>query len=378
MQPANKTFSINLNKVVSNVRPIETAAQLKSIPKGQILLIAPTDFSANNMLVSLGNNKFAGSHMDQLSPWLPKGKFTVSADVLGALMSGGKMGNQVVKTGPINLHGLRNRALLGRDSFTTFNSGVLTIRAHGQRSIVNYLDASELADIIRGIMSKQGGMNAVTRIELESCYGAMGKISTGESLSVILGKNVKTYPYRFNTRIPLATGRQGGKGPINFSPPASPATGTAAEKLAATNLALNTAKSNMKSHDRWTFWLSLMKRFAKVSRPKRNVDESTDQFEKLLNNANKLVMHTSGFDTAGFLESQPDYFSHSDSLNPSTRSALITELALIVAYPIPDNADEFAERMMLLLTLTEPATKLLEDYLEKNQTLAPSEQIPPA
>ena len=378
MQPANTTFSLHLNKVVRNVQPVETAAQLKSIPKGQILIIAPTDFSAKNMLLSLGNNKFAGSHLDQLSPWLPKGKFTVSADELGALMSGGKIGNQVVKAGPINLQGLRNRALLGRDSFTTFNSGVLTIRAHGQRSIVNYLDASELADIIRGIMSKQGGMNAVTRIELESCYGAMGKISTSESLSVILGKNVKAYPYRFNTRIPLSTGRQGGKGPINFSPPASPATGTAAEKLAATSLALNTAKSNMKSHDRWTFWLSLLKRFPKVSRSRRNVDESTYQFEQLLNNAHKLVMHTSGFDTASFLESQPDYFSDSDSLNPSTQSALTTELAVIVAYPIPDNADEFAERMMLVLTLTEPATKLLDDYLEKNQTPAPSEQIPRA
>ncbi|MCH4875238.1 hypothetical protein [Pseudomonas sp. TMW22091] len=395
LKHGDSAFSFNVTQVVHNLRAIDTVAQLKSLSKGQILLIAPTDFSARNMLVSLGNNKFAGSQLDQLSPWFPDGRGIVNADELGALMQGGKIGNQVLKVGTINLQGLRSRALLGRDSFITFNSGVLTIRAHGQISIVNYLDASELADIIRGIMSTHGGMKALSRVELESCWGAKGNTSTGKSLSVILDKTVVAYPQRFNTRIPLSVGTQRGKAPITFTPPIPLATQTGAQKLEAANRALNIARNDMKSHDRTAFWLSLKKLFltpitSRVSRSINNPDNNApttttvptsnlaplDPFEELLNNASDLVMHTSGFDTADFLESQPDYLTGSDSLDASARSALITELKVIVAYPLPDNADEFAERMMMVLTLTETASNKLEEHLENNRTAPSTTQIP--
>lgn len=395
LDPVNNILNINLSRVVSRLRSLETAAQFYSIAKGDILLIGPTNKSAKNMLVSLGNDKFAGSQLDRLSPWLPKGKTIVSADELGALMKAGKIGNEMVQAGRINLQGLRTRALLGRDSFVTFNSGVLAIRAHGHKSIVNFLDASELADIIRGIMSKQGGMKALTRVELQSCYGAYGKVSTAGSLSVLLDKPVKAYPNRFMQNIILSGGVEVGRNPITFTPPVPPATQTAAQTLAAKSAALNTAKNDMKSYDRKLLWLTVKLRFPALeyTRNRRSANETynnapttttvptstqapLDPFEELLNNASDLVMHTSGFDTADFLESQPDYLTGSDSLDASARSALITELKVIVAYPLPDNADEFAERMMMVLTLTETASNKLEEHLENNRTAPSTTQIP--
>lgn len=395
LDPVNNVLNINLSRVVSRTRSIETAAQFYSIAKGDILLIGPTNKSAKNMLVSLGNDKFAGSQLDQLSPWLPKGKTIVSADELGALMKAGKIGNEMVQAGRINLQGLRTRALLGRDSFVTFNSGVLAIRAHGHKSIVNFLDASELADIIRGIMSKQGGMKALTRVELQSCYGAYGKVSTAGSLSVLLDKPVTAYPNRFMQNIIVSGGVEGGRNPITFTPPVAPATQTAAQTFAAKSAALNTAKNDMKSYDRRLLWLTVKLRFPALqyTRNRRSTNETytnaptttssptstlapLDPFEELLNNASDLVMHTSGFDTADFLESQPDYLTGSDSLDASARSALITELNVIVAYPLPDNADEFAERMMMVLTLTETASNKLEEHLENNRTAPSTTQIP--
>ncbi|WP_165928805.1 hypothetical protein [Iodobacter fluviatilis] len=161
-------------------------AGLANLPQGTIVLVKET--SSRSILVTLGGDKFLSFKMNM---GVPETKIISSSNI--ALES-------EFLFGKANVHNeLRVASLLGRDASFNFNEHTLTITAHGAPGITNYMDAKELANIIKGLMiSKESRLDQVRHIELNSCFGAFGRYSTGQILANEFDISVTAYRWRYS------------------------------------------------------------------------------------------------------------------------------------------------------------------------------------
>ncbi|CCG85374.1 Toxin A [Erwinia piriflorinigrans CFBP 5888] len=99
-----------------------------------------------------------------------------------------------------NVAGTRTQALLGRSSRFYAVDNVLYLRAHGLPMTVNYMSPAEIVSIINGLaINKSIDLKRISTIVLESCFGATGFPSTGKSISSLMGKKVIAYRGKYRT-----------------------------------------------------------------------------------------------------------------------------------------------------------------------------------
>ena len=176
--------------------------QLASLPKGQLIIFDKTSdaSSTRHVMYSLGNGEFFMVNPKHLDSRLPANKTLVKAEQFSDEI----FKNRKVYTGKISLTNLRIKSLLGQDAEFIVSGSKLTITAHGAASSVNALDASELAEVIRGLGLREVSKvdwSKIKEIELKSCFGAFGSLPIGKVLANILNKKVTAYPFYFSEKM---------------------------------------------------------------------------------------------------------------------------------------------------------------------------------
>ncbi|HBO5145228.1 TPA: hypothetical protein L4W69_005767, partial [Pseudomonas aeruginosa] len=344
-----------LKDMLVEPRLLANAAELGAVPKGHVVALSNSEFSAKELMLSLGDGKFASAQLNTLDAGLPGTKGIVTADELGRKLVDGKLSGLSLKTGPVNLEAMRVRSLLGKDSsFVLDVNKVLRINVHGAPSIVNYMDALELSHAIRGLIKVRGNginMEGIASVELNSCYGALGSPSTGQVLADILGKKVKAYPLKYSKAI--ETNPEWWRPtPTTYEP--RPNVTNNAEALE------RVTKQSMRNHNFWNKLLNLYKQSRDAVSSIRVKREMAEMFDSMLRDAGDLVMHKQGSDAESFLQKYPEYLRNADA---TTRAAVKAELNRIVGEARPHDAETFAQRSMEVLSLTNDAHVMLNEYL---------------
>ena len=310
--------------------------QLKNLPKGQLVIFDKTSdaSSTRHVMYSLGDGEFFMVNPSHLDSALPADKAIVNAEQFSEEI----FKNRKVYAGKISLTHLRMRSLLGQDASFIISGSKLTVTAHGAASNVNAMDASELAEVIRGLGLREVSKvewSKIKEIELKSCFGAFGSLPTGKVLANLLNKKVTAYPFYFSEKM---------RGTSNIF--------TRARIYMPTDLSTidleKIAKQQSRNHNLWVKLLRLPRK-----QPAKRVVRSADLFDNTLEDIAKLA---NGDTTVGqFLKDYPEY--------KTGLSVTEDELNDLVSETIPDD-ETFAMRCWDILMLSTYTANLVGTYLE--------------
>jgi len=315
---------------------VGNSADLAALPKGKMVIFGDpgsTSFSAHHLMYSLGEGNFMMVNPTLLDPRLKSTNALVKANQFpDDLFS--KFG---VQAGELSLSDLRMTSLLGRDASFFAEGPKLTIRLHGAASNVNYMDANELSEVIKGMALREQPpikLAGIREIHLESCFGAFGRLPTGKALAALLDKKVVAYPLRFSEKI------RNNPSILNRARTYLPGELSHAERV-------KIAEQNSLNHD---FWNKLLARYraAKSKIVKREADPFTD----LINNVADFV--NGDIDERVLMEEYPAYLNGLYATRDEFDDLCSGEI---------NNAEDFAERCMDILTLSAWSADLLDKYL---------------
>ena len=265
-----------------------TKQQLATLPKGELVIFDKTAdaASARHVMYSLGNGEFFMVNPKHLDAGLPADKAIVRAEQFSDEI----FKNRKVYAGKISLANLRVRSLLGQDASFAVSGSKVILTAHGAPSAVNSMDASELAEVIRGLGLRETSKvdwSKITEIELRTCFGAFGTLPTAKVLANILNKKVTAYPFFFSERM---------RGTTNIVT-------RARTYLPADLTTIETAKLMKQQSRNHNFWEKLLQLRQKIAA--KRVRRSADVFDDLLEDIAKLA---NGDITADqFFKDYPDY-----------------------------------------------------------------------
>ncbi|WP_454121415.1 hypothetical protein [Kosakonia sp. Marseille-Q7440] len=310
--------------------------QLKNLPRGQLVIFDKTSeaSSTRHVMYSLGDGEFFMVNPSHLDSALPADKAIVNAEQFSEEI----FKNRKVYAGKISLTHLRMRSLLGQDASFIISGSKLTVTAHGAASNVNAMDASELAEVIRGLGLREVSKvewSKIKEIELKSCFGAFGSLPTGKVLANLLNKKVTAYPFYFSEKM---------RDTRNIF--------TRARIYMPTDLSTidleKIAKQQSRNHNLWVKLLRLPRK-----QPAKRVVRSADLFDNTLEGIVKLA---NGDTTVGqFLKDYPEY--------KTGLSVTENELNDLVSETIPDD-ETFAMRCWDILMLSTYTANLVDTYLE--------------
>ncbi|WP_413732043.1 hypothetical protein [Sodalis sp. RH20] len=197
----NRISIIKLNKFMVIDKYIDNNAQLANVAAGK-LLVFYTDDKDFHMMVSLGDDRFAGLNNDYINNMLRSDQRIVSSQEIGDITNGRRINDQKsfkVVVGEGNLEKNRISALLGPDGRIDYvrnglNSLQMEIKAHGALASINHYDAVELSNIILGLHRSLHPDQPISHIELISCFGALGgRRSSAQIMADRLGATVESY-----------------------------------------------------------------------------------------------------------------------------------------------------------------------------------------
>jgi len=310
--------------------------QLANVPKGQLIIFDKTSdaSSTRHVMYSLGNGEFFMVNPGHLDAGLPIDKAIVKAEQFSDEI----FKNRKVYAGNISLTNLRMKSLLGQDASFVVNGNQLIITAHGAASSVNAMDASELAEVIRGLGLRETSTvdwSKIKEIRLNSCFGAFGSLPTGKVLAHILNKKVTAYPFYFSER--MRDTRRFFTRARTYLPGDLPTIDV--EKM---------IKQQSRNHDLWVRLLGLQRKA-----PARGVTVANSRFDNALEDVAKLA---NGDTTVGqFMKDYPDY--------KSGLSVTENELNTLVGETIPDD-ETFAMRCWDILMASTYTANMVDKYLE--------------
>lgn len=310
--------------------------QLANEPKGQLIIFDKTSdvSSTRHVMYSLGNGEFFMVNPGHLDAGLPIDKAIIKAEQFSDEI----FKNRKVYAGNISLTNLRMKSLLGQDASFVVSGNQLIITAHGAASSVNAMDASELAEVIRGLGLRETSKvdwSKIKEIRLNSCFGAFGSLPTGKVLANILNKKVTAYPFYFSER--MRDTRRFFTRARTYLPGDLPT--IEVEKM---------VKQQSRNHDLWVRLLRLPRKGQA-----KGVSVAKSRFDNTLEDVAKLA---NGDTTVGqFMKDYPDY--------KSGLSVTENELNTLVGETIPDD-ETFAMRCWDILMASTYTANLVDKYLE--------------
>ncbi|WP_387689162.1 hypothetical protein [Photorhabdus sp. RM71S] len=342
-----------VNHLLTNKRNINNIADLTTLSKGSVVVFQESEYSVKNLMVSLGEGEFAIFNPENLGSSFNHADTVVASSQFGEF-SNGKLGAYTVVAGQVNVNSMRKSALLGKDSLFVLKGNKLHIKVHGAPGIVNYMDAIEFSDVVRGLSLRTGDVinfKMVGAIEFQSCYGAFGKQSSGQILADKLRKKVTAYPLKYSGAI--AQNPEWWRPRPKIFEPRTLNAGDAGELDRA-------HKQHMKNHNFWEKLLGLYKGGPSLRRSKREVNLIASSFELLIDDVADLALNK--FTVDDFLRLHPEYFGKKNDLY----TVMQTELASLIKLAAPTNADSFAELCIAILSLNQFSFDLLDNYLSDN------------
>ncbi|AZE56848.1 hypothetical protein C4K03_4710 [Pseudomonas synxantha] len=357
--PQKGGVRVSLQHVLKNPQLISTKGALDQIPKGHIVVVTNSEFFAQHTMISLGDGKFATTQLDALDDIFSKSKRVVTAKELQSMLVDGKLNGLSLRAGAVNVKEMRVRSLLGKDSsFIIDAAGVLTITVHSAPMIINFMDVPEFSHIIRGLVKVEGNgmtLQKLKRIKLASCYGALGTLPTGKVLANLLDKEVLAYPFAYSKKIDIAPEWWRPR-PIKYLPDAN-------QKFPDRLYEMSIQSS--KNHELWSKLIGIYARVnsTQFSRINKRSVEPEQLFYRLFDEASRLVMKK--IDINDFLNKNPEYLKGIHSANESVREAL----ASITTQKEPMSVEEFAERVIRVVSLTTNAFEIFKNFMSKESSV---------
>lgn len=332
------TFAGTTESLLSTAIRATDRAALQSMEKGKLVVFGNTSspsFAVYHLMYSLGNGDFM-----MINPHLLDSRLASKNGIINASQFPDELFTKYgVLSGDISLGRLRTASLLGRDASFLVDGPILTVRLHGAPGIANFMDAYELAEVIKGLGLRESPPlkpGHIREIKLESCFGAFGFLPTGKALAHILGKKVTAYPLRFSNA--LRDTRQLFKRAKVYMPSDFP----------SADLISQMEKQQARNHD---FWNRLLGIYVEI-RGKRTVSREGSSFNDLLNNVAELAAGKT--DVATFLNKTPEYKSGLDGD--------VKDLEVLCKDDVSD-AQAFAERCIDIICLSNTAIKQLNTHL---------------
>jgi len=331
-------ISATAESLLSSAVKVTDRAALQAMEKGKLVLFGNTSspsFAVHHLMYSLGNGDFM-----MVNPHLLDKSLVSKNGIINASQFPDELFTKYgVLSGDISLSRLRLASLLGRDASFFVNGPVLTVRLHGAAGIVNFMDAYELSEVIKGLGLRETPpvkLGQIRKIKLESCFGAFGFLPTGKALAHILGKKVTAYPLKFSNAV--RDTRNLFKRAKVYMPADFP----------SADLITQMEKQQARNHD---FWNRLLGMYAAIKAKKTKLREALS-FEDSLANVAELAAGKT--DVATFLEKTPDYKSGMDGD--------VKDLEALCKGEVSD-AQAFAERCIDIISMSNNVVKQLNSQL---------------
>lgn len=338
----NSPIAGTIESLFVSVVKVADRASLQAIEKGKLVVFgnrSSPSFSAHHLMYSLGDGDFM-----MINPHLLDKRLVSKNGIINASQfTDDILTKYGVLTGDISLSQLRMASLLGRDAAFFVDGPVLTVRLHGAPGTANFMDAYELAEVIRGLGLRKSTplqLGAISEIKLESCYGAFGFLPTGEALAHILNKKVTAYPFRFSQAIRHSRNfltRPKVYLPLNPPP---------------TDIVLKIEQQQSRNHDFWNRLLGMY-----VAAKGKRVRRDTEAFDALLNEV-AAVVHGE-IDVTAFLAKFPQYKNEYADAESDLNAIIAGEIT---------NPQHFAQRCIDILTMCTYSADLLDKYLGSEQS----------
>ncbi|WGO82940.1 hypothetical protein [Arsenophonus apicola] len=346
----NKSKSVR--SILSDVKPINSATQLSSLPTGRLVVFYDLDYELKSMMISLGDGKFVISNGASIGMPTKKYNDIISASQFEKIVNG-KLHNTNVISGSVNVQGSRQEALLGKDAIFNIEGNRLFIKTQGIPSSVNYMDGPELSNIIEGLAIQSLGFKnwqKVEVIELQSCFGPFGSIPIGQVIAHKLNKKVIIHPFS----------AEKGFGVTNQPLAPMPKIYEAGVYLSEDDLKLASEQSYLNT----LFWQQLLFLFENTNKlldiAESIEDALEDKITLLILDLVKLISKKITIDK--FLQLHPEYYAYNGELG----KYLFPKIDRLLKIKKVTNADEFAELMIEFLSLSNNSYTLLDKFMGVN------------
>lgn len=336
------TQLIDMNSVIS----------LAELPPGQLVAFYGTDYELKSMMVSLGEGQFVISHGARIGINTEQYIGIVSASQFNDIVNG-KFKNANVISGSVNLHAIRQESLLGKDSIFDLDGNTLFIKAQGIPTVINYMSGEDFSNIIEGLAINMFGFNhwqKIETIQLQSCFSSLGSIPVGQVLANKLNKNVIVHPLSQH------------KGFEINNLPSAPKSKTYEAGVFLSDEDLKfTNEQNYKNNLFWRQLLILFKNTNKLVDIEKSIDNGMD--EKILSLILDLAQLISKKITVDdFLLLHPEYYG----LNSELGNNLTPIMNMLLNTKKITNPDEFAELMIVFMSLTSNCYILLDKFMAQS------------
>ncbi|XTZ38858.1 hypothetical protein ACQYRI_02030 [Salmonella enterica] len=306
---------------------------LSMLSRGKLVIFSKpaSSFSIEHMMYSLGRGNYVMINSVHLDPRLSSKNALIKAESFPDDI----FSRHDVYAGELSLNELRVMSLLGPDSRFVVNQSTLTVMAHGAASNVWYMNAIELADVIRGLGLRRNSYiswSQLEHVELNSCFSAYGLLPTGQVLANLLQKKVSAWASLFSPSIRndprLAIRRK------IFMP-----------KVMRPDTEQRMRNQNLRN---FYFWSRLLRHRSRKSRSELN------DFETMLKN---VISYTNGTTTLDELftelpEYQEQLYAPREVFSKLDNSTI-------------NDAEEFAEQAMDVINLSQYSANLLDNYLSE-------------
>ncbi|HGJ5860243.1 MAG TPA: hypothetical protein ACHBX6_11235 [Arsenophonus nasoniae] len=348
----NNNKSKSVRSLLANVKPINSATQLSSLPTGRLVVFYDLDYELKSMMISLGEGKFVISNGASIGVSTENSKDIILSSQFEKIING-KFNNVNVISGSVNVQGSRQETLLGKDAIFNLDGNRLFIKTQGIPSSVNYMDGSELSNIIEGLAIQSLGFNnwqKVEVIELQFCFGPFGSIPIGQVIAHKLNKKVIIHPFS----------AEKGFGVTNQPLAPTPKIYEAGVYLSEDDLKLASEQSYLNT----LFWQQLLFLFENTNKL-LDIAESIehaleDKVPLLILDLVKLISKKITIDK--FLQLHPEYYGYNGELD----KYLFPKIDRLLKIKKVTNADEFAELMIEFLSLSNNSYTLLDKFMGIN------------
>jgi hypothetical protein len=345
----NKT---SISSLLTNIKKIDNVTQLSALPAGRLVFFYNSDYSLKSMMISLGEGKFFISQGDHIGLVTKQLHDIVSVDQF-ARVAGGRFNYTNIVTGTINLQRMRQKTLLGQNSVFNLEGNKLFIKPQGRPSIINYMDSTDLSNIIEGLAIELYGLNnwqKVETIELQSCFGGFGSIPSGQVIAHKLDKTVIVHAFS----------SENGFVKKNYESAPTPKVYEADVYLSDDDLKLAIEQSLANSE----FWKQLILLFENSDKLIDRINDSKfglkDVSGHLVFDMAKLILKK--MDLEDFLSSHPEYYG----FNGKEFNDIFRRLKKILDSTEVTNSDQFAEFMMNLISFNKYSYSIADKFLSSN------------
>ncbi|WGO83479.1 hypothetical protein [Arsenophonus apicola] len=345
----NKT---SVSSLLTNIKNIDNVTQLSALPAGRLVFFYNSDYSLKSMMISLGEGKFVISQGDHIGLATKQLHDIVSVDKF-ARVAGGRFNYTNIITGTINLQRMRQKTLLGQNSVFNLVGNTLFVKPQGRPSIINYMDSTDLSNIIAGLAIKIYGLKKwqeVETIELQSCFGGFGSIPSGQVIAHKLDKRVIVHAFSI----------ENGFVKKNYESAPTPKVYEADVYLSDDDLKL-AMQQNLANSE---FWKQLILLFENSDKLIDRINDSKfglkDVSGHLVFDMAKLILKK--MDLEDFLSSHPEYYG----FNGKEFNDIFRRLKKILDSTEVTNSDQFAEFMISLISFNKHSYTIIDKFLSSN------------